>query len=249
MKPAARRRVEREIREIMREDGEHCSICRALFEHNSRTYGGTTKVGKSVLAGECCKIKVANVVLCGLYFDTRMDDLVGRLSLNKDSGAKAESVDVERAVNALHEIFAQRQSEGEVVARKAGLKDGKAKLFTQNTQWKSDDAAWFESHPDRSHRLRPLIGDEAQISGFSNNFAMPDRHVMQILVRQVEPGKRMRLPFGRNLDESIPDDETVLHALFDIVSGDAQEGSVISTEMMRAAIDRYQAAGAPGSKQ
>ena len=62
---------------------------------------------------------------------------------------------------------------------------------------------------------------------------------MQILLRQIEPGKRARRPFGRNLDVPIPDDETVLSALFDIFSGRGGDGQIISMEMMRGAMSRY----------
>ncbi|WHU03665.1 hypothetical protein [Sphingomonas sp. NIBR02145] len=243
MKPAARRRVEREIRQIMQKDGERCSMCKAPLEHNSRTFGGTTKTGASVLTGECCKAKIATVILSGLYMDARMDDLVRHFPTG-DGRSGSAPTDVEKAVAAIHNIFADRQAEGAEVARRAGFPAGKAKLFTQTTAWKSDDAAWFENHPTRSHRLRPLIGDEAEVSGFTHSTLMPLRHEMQILVRQVEPGKRMRLSFGRNLDVPIPDDEEVLHALFDLVS-EGGEGSVISAEAMRAALARF-GSGDPG---
>jgi hypothetical protein len=239
MKPAARRRVEREIREIMRQNGDHCSICGAPLEHNTRTFGGTVKDGTTVLTGDCCRKRIATIVLEGLFLDRQLDDLVDRLPLSNTGDASHKSVDVNRAVHAIQKVFDDRQADGRAVARRAGLAEGRAKLFTQTTAWKTDDAAWFEAHPDRSHRLRSLLGDEASASGFSALGAMPDRHEMQILVRQVEPGKRMRLPFGRNLDVPIPDDEPVLHALFDIVGRQGGDGSVISMDMMRDAMARY----------
>lgn len=239
MKPAARRRVEREIREIMRKDGEHCSICGAPLQHNSHTFGGVTKTGNSVLTGECCKSKIATLVLSGLYVDATMDDLVRHIPTS-GKASTAPPADIERAVAAIHTIFADRQAEGAALARRAGLGPGKTKLFTDKTAWKTDDAAWFERHPKRSHRLRPVIGDEAEVSGFTFSTEMPSRHELQILVRQVEPGKRMRLPFGRNLDVPIPDDEAVLHALFDVVSGERDEGPVITSEAIRKALARYE---------
>ena len=192
-----------------------------------------------MLTGDCCRRRIATIVLEGLFLDRQVDDLVERLPLSNTDDAFHKGVDVHRAVHAIQKVFADRQADGRAVARRAGLLDGRAKLFTQTTAWKTDDAAWFEAHPDRSHRLRSLLGNEASASGFSAVGAMPDRHEMQILLRQVEPGKRMRLPFGRNLDVPIPDDETVLHALFDIVSGHGGHGSIISTDMMRDAMARY----------
>jgi hypothetical protein len=239
MKPAARRRVEREIREIMREDGEHCSICRSPLQHNSKTYGGVLKAGDSVLTGECCKGRITEMVLEGLYLDGTIDDLVPRLPTQSGKGTGSGAAP-EEAVKALSALFDQRQADGQAIIRRAGLPPGRAKLFTQGTAWKADDAAWFDAHPDRSHRLRELIGDEAAVSGFRMEQQMPERHEMQVLVRQIEPGKRARLPFGRNLDVPIPDDETVLHALFDIVGDPDAGGSVISMDKMRAAIARYE---------
>ena len=47
----------------------------------------------------------------------------------------------------------------------------------------------------------------------------PDaHHEIQVLVRQLAPGQRLRLGFGRNTECPIPDLEPVLHALFDIIS-------------------------------
>ncbi len=236
MKPAAARRVERELREIMRQDGDNCSICRAPFMHNTRTYGGVTKVGEAVLVSECCRAKVVETILGGLFLDSGVDDLAAHLPT---SGKPAGPVDVERAVTSMQGIFADREAEGLNVLARAGVKGAPPKVFRQQTDWKTDDAAWFESRRDRSHRLRPLIGDEAKISGFQSIRLMPPGHEMQVLVRQVAPGQRVRVPFGRNLEMPIPDNETALHALFDIISGGGREGEVISTAMLKDAVGRY----------
>jgi len=236
VKPAAARRVERELREIMRRDGDNCSICRAPFVHNTRTYGGITKAGVAVLVSECCHAKVAETVLGGLFLDSGIDDLATHLPT---SGKRSGPVDVEKAVTSMQGIFASREAEGRNVMARAGVKGAPPKVFRQQTDWKTDDAAWFETHRDRSHRLRPLIGDEAKISGFQSITSIPPRHETQVLVRQVAPGQRMRLPFVRNLDMPIPDNETALHALFDIASSDGGEGEVISTTMLRDAVGRY----------
>lgn len=241
MKPAAARRVERELRAIMRRDGDNCSVCRLPFQHNTTTTGGTTKTGKSVLAGECCKAQVANVVLQGMFLDGAADDLVPLIPTSRRRDH--QPVDIARAVGGLRNIFADRQTMAAEIAARAGLPRGRSKLFSRETAWKSDDMRWFEQHPARSHRLRPIIGDEAEATGFVMDTPMPPRHEMQVLVRQVEPGKRMRLTFGRNLDVPIPDDETVLHALFDIVGADGGKGEAISTDMLRRALNRFEAQG------
>lgn len=237
MKPAAARRVERELREIMRRDGDNCSVCRKPFPHNTTTTGGTTKAGNTVLVGECCQAQVADVVIQGMFLDGSVDDLV---PLIPTTGRRNhQPAEIERAVAGMRNIFAERQAMAAEISKRAGLPRGRSKVFSRETAWKSDDMRWFEQHPARSHRLRPIIDDEAEATGFAMDTPMPPRHEMQVLVRQVEPGKRMRLAFGRNLDVPIPDDETVLHALFDIVGADGGSGEVISMDMMRKAIERY----------
>lgn len=224
----------------MRQNGDNCSVCRKPFQHNTTTTGGTTKAGKTVLVGECCQATVNDVVLRGMFLDAAADDLV---PLIPTTGARThQPADIERAVAGMRNIFADRQEMAAEIAQRAGLPPRRSKVFSRQTVWKDDDIRWFEQNPTRSHRLRPLIGDEAAVSGFTVD-AMPPRHEMQVLVRQVEPGKRMRLPFVRNLDVPIPDDETVIHALFDIVGGEGGSGEVISMEMMRRAIERYEQPG------
>ena len=49
--------------------------------------------------------------------------------------------------------------------------------------WKEDDANWFRSNPCRDFRLRPVFPGEC-----------PDYpQVDQVLVRQIEPGKRTKM--------------------------------------------------------
>ena len=240
MKPAAARRVEREIKAIMRNDGDHCSICRKPFQHNSSTTGGTTKAGRSVLAGECCEAQVHHVILRGMFLDRMADDLVSAIPTSR--GKSSAPADVERAIAGMRNIFADRQAMAKEIAQRAGLPNGRTKVSTQQTAWKDDDKRWFEQHPDRSHRLRQLIGDEAEATGFVDE-VLPPHHELQVLVRQVRPGQRMRLPFGRNLGVPIPDDETVLHTLFDIVGGNAGDGKIISMEMMQRAVAKHASSG------
>lgn len=239
MKPAARRRVEREVHEIMERDGDNCSLCRKPMEHNSKTFGGTTKVGTSALVGECCERQLAEVVLMGVFVSGD-DDLATLMPTGK--GRQPRPHDAEQAVDAIQGLFAKAQSEVTDLVRRAGVPQAPAKIFRQETAWKDDDARWFEQHPARSHRLRQPIADEAEKSNFAA-IDMPARHELQVLVRQIEPGQRMRVPFGRNLDVPIPDDEIVLHALFDIVVSQRGGGPAITGEAMAAAIERYSGKG------
>ena len=234
MKPAAKRRVEREIQKIMRTDGDNCSLCRLPLAHNSRTFGGITKDGTPALVGECCAKKLHETILMGMFASRDWDVL----PVTKRSDRAPAAPDVEEAIASIQSVFADRAAESETVARNAGLGFSPTKVFRAQTSWKEDDAQWFSDHPHRSHRLRPLVGDEAKVCGFDALGPMPPKHDVQILVRQVEPGARVRTPFGRNLDLPIPDEETVLHALFDLVQ-QGGGGTVISTTDLLGTIGRY----------
>jgi hypothetical protein len=109
-----------------------------------------------------------------------------------------------------------------------------------DSPWKADDAAWFEANPTRSHRLRPILAGEAeQLFDGSSVPVLPPGHEYQVLVRQVQPGNRLRLPFGLNLEIHIPDVEAVAHALFDVVAG--SEGGVVNGREVIELAKRYEA--------
>ena len=237
MKPSAKRRVERALREIMRTDGDNCSLCRAPLRHNSRTFGGVSKDGTPRMVGECCENKLHEIVLMGIFV---CKDTGGFPIEGKAKPGRGSTPDVEGAVTALQGIFSQREEEISGISRRAGMRGQAKDVYRQPTAWKEDDAQWFEERADRSHRLRCLIGDEAQICGFDALGPMPPKHEVQIVVRQVEPGVRVRTPFGRNLEISIPDDEAVLHALFDTLQAKPDNDSrVISATTLMQTIARF----------
>jgi hypothetical protein len=68
---------------------------------------------------------------------------------------------------------------------------------------------------------------------------LPPDHEIQVVIRQVEPGQRIRAPFGRNLGTPVPDVEAVIHALFDSVAQPRGEGVVISVEEVAKLAERY----------
>lgn len=51
-------------------------------------------------------------------------------------------------------------------------------------------------------------------------------HRVDVLVRQVKPGARIRKLFCRNTAIDIPDQEEIIHAIFDVVASSG-EGKVI----------------------
>ncbi len=105
--------------------------------------------------------------------------------------------------------------EAEDVAKRAGLTRYPKAVCYSDSAWKTDDRQWFEANPERSHRLRRRFPQEAD-SFVEPLPTPPPGHEFQILVRQVAPGRRVRLPFCRNTAVPIPDIEPVVHALFDL---------------------------------
>ena len=80
---------------------------------------------------------------------------------------------------------------------------------------KKDDREWFEQHPGRSHRARfPFDGEVGP-----EELVAPEGHRLLVLLRQVEPGKRIKTGFFiSNELLPVPDAEAVAHALFDIAT-------------------------------
>jgi hypothetical protein len=75
-----------------------------------------------------------------------------------------------------------------------------------------DDAAWFKAHPHRSHRLRQPHDVELR-EAIAPTIA-PASAIPYVVVRQVQPGCRLRLPIWSDIE--MPDIEAIGHALFDL---------------------------------
>jgi hypothetical protein len=104
-----------------------------------------------------------------------------------------------------------------------GPESGRAKedilcaVSRHDKPWKADDAAWFKNCRNRSHRLRPPYAGEAEglcRPGYTLQ-SRPGFEVM-ILVRQVEPGRRIRVPVLLRQEDMAEDGEAILHAVFDL---------------------------------
>src|SRR5262245_32523191 len=82
--------------------------------------------------------------------------------------------------------------------------------------WKSDDREWFERNRSRSHRVRMPFPGEVDKEAIN----APAGHVLTMLLRQVEPGTRLKAGFYLNANLlPVPDDEAVAHALFKLAVG------------------------------
>ena len=207
MKPSGRRRVERAIRKIVEDDGDRCSICTKPFGHNMK-FGGVTGGGVPALAGECCRTKVKEVVLQGVFVNHSYD---GMLQNRGAKGPTLATKDVAGAVERLQNYLIEVDKFRSEILKKAGMPDRTLPFDTADSPWKADDAAWFEANAGRSHRLRPMLeGEAAAHFGEGSIPELPPAHEHCVIVRQVEPGKRIRIPFWRNLEVPIPDVETVI---------------------------------------
>lgn len=114
---------------------------------------------------------------------------------------------------------------------------GTGSITLKPTAWKTDDAAWFVKNPTRSHRARKLFEGELPTLG-SPPENVPPGHEVQVLVRQVEPGKRVRHQFIRNLEAPVPDVESILHALFDLATR-GEEGKEVQKSAVVALASSY----------
>ena len=81
---------------------------------------------------------------------------------------------------------------------------GRAKLTQRPSPGSDDDRRWFRQNPDRNHRVRRALLDEA-----------PDNAGPGwVIVRQVAPGLRMRAVVDLDTDRPV-DDEANARQLFE----------------------------------
>jgi hypothetical protein len=149
--------------------------------------------------------------------------------------------DLDKAVTSLQDHFQEVDKVSGRLMKQAGLKKASNNVFLGESAWKSDDAAWFKKHPDRAHRLRPIFDGELEtMSPEVMALEIPDKHRLEIIVRQVEVGKRIRTIFCRNIETPIPNVEEIIHAIFDSVSQPAKHG-VISVKEIADLATKYSA--------
>jgi hypothetical protein len=219
-----RRRFEKEYKKLPK--GDNCIICRKPFPHNSRTFGGLMSDGTTVLAGECCSGRLATVMVTGLYL-TRSVDLLTAFSKPSTKKVSPGPVDTGQALTYMQSFFSEIDERTDALMRQAGVAKDLKGVFLGEHPWKANDAAWFKNYPGRSHRLRPLLEGEAEAMPMGvPTDQLPPNHRIEMLVRQVEPGKRIRKAFCRNTEIDVPDREEIIHAIFDIVAT-AAGGSII----------------------
>lgn len=236
MNRSERRHFEKKFRTILRTAGNNCGICKSALTHNCKTYGGYTSTHSIVLTSDCCKHKI-EVLVEGVYI-TKDYDSVKKQEASKTS-PRSRPTDAAEPVNTMQSYFNTLDTVADEVGQKAGLTKPPNVISVENNPWKSDDAQWFKTHPDRSHRMRLAFADET-VSLPPHFGDMPAGHELVMLVRQVEVGKRVRIPFARNTSKEIPDEEAVIHALFDIASK-PQKSAVVKIDDVQTGAAKYRA--------
>lgn len=96
-----------------------CSICKTNLQHNSKTYGGITAGGMAALAGECCKSKLKEVIVPGVYTRHNYD----RLTITSDAPEPATlpADQLDSAVEHLQDYFTKIDGIAADIAKRGGL--------------------------------------------------------------------------------------------------------------------------------
>jgi hypothetical protein len=100
--------------------------------------------------------------------------------------------------------------------KRAGVANAFVEQAFGDSAWKEDDREWFAQNPSRTHRIRLPFSGECDAEAAN----VPAGHTLIVLVRQVEPGIRMRPALCCNANLlPLPDDEAAAHALFEVALG------------------------------
>lgn len=243
MNRSERRRYEKEFPKILKKAGDACGICRKPFPHNSRTFGGVLPDGQAALAGECCQNQLDVVMGSGVYINQNTDAILNAIGQMKGGSGSQPVADALEASRNLQSGIGGLDRIVQSTMQRAGVTGPVSGISLSDTPWKTDDALWFENHPDRSHRLRPMhAGEQETLPPEMKEAVIPVDHRWEILVRQIKQGQRVRSAFCRNTSMDIPDIEEVIHAIFDTVAH-PRPGETITVQEIAALAKRYQVSG------
>jgi hypothetical protein len=221
-----RRRINRQLHRLLQRDV--CSVCGSLFKHNSRTTSGLDTQGSVVVAGECCTSRIAVVFGWGLYSDRHYDFLLRRSS---EPNIKATNEQIADAIAAYQKAIAETDKRLDDVERRGGSTRA-PHVTLLDYPWKDDDREWFERNQKRSHRARPPFPGEVDEEAANT----PAGQALIMLVRQVQPGSRLRAAVVLDADLlPLPDDEAVVHALFDL----AMRREAVPRHVLCTLIEKY----------
>jgi hypothetical protein len=229
-----RRRVNRQLRELM--DRDVCSVCSKALKHNGITAYGLDTHGNVCVAGECCLGQVVITFGRG-FFSTRRYDFLQPRGAKPDSNPTNEQIT--DAIAAYQQAIADADKLFDGIERRGGV-GGVGSLRARGIclldhPWKDDDRIWFEQNPTRSHRMRtPFPGELDGVEIQAERRAI-------VLVRQVEPGSRLRAVLDPDvlLLPGSPHDEAFAHALFEVAVG--HEPMPSNPQALAALIEKYSA--------
>jgi hypothetical protein len=203
-----RHHVDRALRKLFRQD--NCSVCGTPFRHNSQTAGGLDAQGNVVLAGECCVSRVVRIFTLGFYSMRNYDFLAPRKPKSNGNLTCEQIVD---AIAAYQKAIAETDKRLDDTERRGGVVGRSLGANLRDSPWKENDRIWFEQNPARSHRARAAFPGEfdEQVTKTHTGQALI------VLLRQVEPGSRLRTVLYLNA-ALLPllDDEAGVHAFFEI---------------------------------
>ena len=233
-----RRRLNRALPKLFRHNV--CSFCGSSFKHNSHTAGGFDAQGNVVLAGECCISRVAKIFARGCYSDRQYDFLLPT-STEPSTNTEPTSEQIADAIAAYQKAIAETDKWLDGVERRGGSIRA-PHVTARDYPWKSDDRDWFERHQGRSHRARMPFPSELD----EEVAKTPAGHALIMLVRQVEPGSRIRPRYYLGNDLlPVPDGEATAHALFEVAIG--REPVPPDGAAFRALIEKYSVCTGVGS--
>jgi hypothetical protein len=237
----SRRRLDRQFQKLV--CAEVCSCCRAAIAHNARVTAGLDAHGNAVLAGECCTGRVHQIFAQGLSLHRTYDFLPAPSSSPRSCEASGE--ELARMLAACRRLVAHADERIGNAERLGGVQH-LSDATVLDSPWKTDDARWFKEHPQRAHRLRPPLPGEIDGTALADLAKARAGSVVIMVIRQVEPGSRMR--GGLCLDvrmlvpdagSGMPDDESFAHALFDLAV--EREAAPTTVEEFCLLVEKYAA--------
>ena len=198
--------------------------------------------GRLAYVGECCRNQLAIIHVSGLYSQRHYDFLDRNSSSSSSSKQRPGHVnsmkEADAAIAAYHNIVADTDKRAEAIARQGGIAtlplSPQVRFNMCGAPWKDADAAWFEQHPKRSHRARLVMPGEADKEAAE----APEGCELLLLIRQVEPGTRLKAGFYMRASMPMPDDEMLAHVLFEVASG--HEPVPADSDAMQALIQEIQ---------
>jgi hypothetical protein len=225
-----RRRLDRALRKLHHTDV--CLFCGTPFPHNSQTVSGLDAQGNLVLAGECCAKRITNIFTRGIY-STRKYDFLQLPNAKPATSTELTDEQIVDAIATYQKAVAATDKRLDDVERRGG--GGRARNVSTlvDTPWKADDRTWFEQNPKRSHRMR------APFPGELDGAKIPTDRKVIVLLRQVEPGQRLKVAFAPDvvLLPGSPNDEAFTHALFEVAMG--REAMPRDWRTLNALIEKY----------